>query len=105
LTEDVCANGHPFSIQMPTPEDEAAIVAALADRTNDADKAWYPDGFARAIAAGFPVGQSPRELIEEGRRVARFRAAEDARRKNILRDMLAQHGIEIRSDGTFEGSL
>lgn len=104
-TQDVCAAGHPFAIQMPSPTDEAAIVTALADRANDADKSWYPDGFARAIALGQPTGQSPRELVAEGKQVAKLRTAEQQREQERRRELLTQLGVAVRPDGTFEGSL
>lgn len=105
LAGDVCANGHPFRIEMPPPDVEAQIVAAVADRAEDGDKAWYPQGHPRALLTGRPHGQSPAELRAEGCEVAAFRAAGRDRDRDRIREVLAGLGIEVRPDGTFEGSL
>jgi hypothetical protein len=104
-SEDVCANGHPFRIEMPPPQLEAQIVAVLAERARDADKAWYPKGHAWATLAGFPTGQSPQELAEEGRHVATFRAAEKEREQEHLRELLTGLGIQVHPDGRVEGNI
>jgi hypothetical protein len=103
LTEDVCAAGHPFEIVMPPPELEAQIVAVLAERAADADKSWYPRGHQWAMLNGFPTGQSIDDLVDEGHEVARLRAAQDEARRARLATILADLGIEVRDDGTFEG--
>lgn len=105
LTEDVCANGHPFEIVMPPPELEAQIVAAVADRAEDSDKAWYPRGHQRAALAGLPTGQSVDDLVRENEDVARFRAAQAESRKAQLAGMLTELGIKVRDDGSFEGQI
>jgi hypothetical protein len=103
LTQDVCAAGHPFEIVMPPPELEAQIVAVLSERAAEPDKSWYPRGHQWAMLNGFPTGQSVEDLLAENREVARFRAAQDEARKARLAAILAEHGIEVRPDGTFEG--
>jgi hypothetical protein len=105
LSEDVCAKGHPFEIVMPPPGFEARVTAAVADRVDDADKSWYPQGHTRAALAGLPTGQSVDDLIEENTEVARFRAAQDESRKAQLATILAGLGVKVRDDGTFEGSV
>ncbi len=104
-TEDVCANGHPFQIEMPPPQLEWQIVAELAKRPVDADRGWYPAGHVRAELAGFPTGQSVADLQAETREVEAFRAGQDAARAERLAALLAEHGIEVRPDGTFEGAI
>lgn len=105
LTEDVCAKGHHFAIVMPPPEFEAQVMAAVAGRVEDADKGWYPRGHVRAMLAGLPTGQSIDDLVRENDEVVRFRAAQDEARKARLAAVLADLGIEVRDDGTFEGSV
>lgn len=105
LTEDVCAKGHRFAIEMPPPEFEAQVVAAVADRALDADKSWFPKGHQRAALAGIPVGQSIDDLVRENADVERFRTAEQDARRRRAADILAELGVEVRPDGTFEGSL
>jgi hypothetical protein len=104
-TEDVCAKGHAFQIEMPPEQVEARIVAAVADRQEDGDKAWFPKGHGWAEAAGFPTGQTPAELVEEGKHVATRRAEQAAAKRDRTREILADLGIEVRPDGTFSGSL
>lgn len=105
LTEDVCAAGHGFEIVMPPPEFEAQVMAAVADRAEDADKAWYPKGHVRAALAGLPTGQSIDDLVQENAEVARFRAAQDESRKAQLASVLDELGIKVRDDGSFEGQI
>ncbi|HET6214913.1 MAG TPA: hypothetical protein VFE14_18745, partial [Micromonosporaceae bacterium] len=88
---------------MPPPELEAQIVAVLSERAAEPDKSWYPRGHQWAMLNGFPTGQSVEDLLAENREVARFRAAQDEARKARLAAILAEHGIEVRPDGTFEG--
>lgn len=106
-TEDVCAKGHRYQIDMPPPDLEAQIVAAVAARPEDADKAWYPRGHTRALLAGLPTGQSVDDLIRENEEVARFRADFDRARRARLAELLAEQGIEVmvNDDGTFEGKI
>jgi hypothetical protein len=104
LTEDVCAAGHPFRIEMPPPEIEAQIVAALAAR-EDRDKAWYPRGHPLGVAAGQPTGQSVADLHTENREVTKARTTQRDAERDRLREVLAELGVNVRDDGTFEGSL
>ncbi len=104
-SEDVCAAGHHFRIEMPPPDVEAQIVAAVAQRPNAADRSWYPAGHRRATLQGFPTGQSVAELLAENAEVAEYRAAERAAQDAQLRELLSARGIAIRPDGTLEGSL
>lgn len=105
LTEDVCAKGHRFEIVMPSPEFEARVMAAVAVRVEDADKAWFPRGHVRAALAGIPTGQSVDDLVRENDDVVRFRTALAESRRAQLAAVLADLGIEVRDDGTFEGSV
>jgi hypothetical protein len=103
--EDVCANGHPFAIDMPPPPAEAQLVAAVAERANDADRSWYPTGHPRATLAGLPTGQTVRELIDEGKAVAQFRAAEKESERGRLRELLTGLGMKVGPDGRVEGAI
>lgn len=105
LTEDVCANGHPFEMVMPPEQFEAQVMAVVAERAVDADKAWYPAGHMRAVLAGLPTGQSVDDLARENHEVAQFRAAHDEARKAQLAKALAELGVEIGPDGTFKGRI
>lgn len=105
LTEDRCAKGHGFEIVMPPPEFEARVVAAVAGRTEDADKAWFPHGHVRSALAGLPTGQSIDDLIRENDEVIRFRSARAESRKAQLATILADLGIEVGDDGTFKGQI
>jgi hypothetical protein len=105
LEQDVCAKGHPFDIVMPPAQLEAQIVAAVADRPDDADKAWYPKAHVRAALAGLPTGQSVAELVAENDEVAHYRAAQDVARRDQLAQLLVDHGIEVNDDGTFKGKI
>jgi hypothetical protein len=89
-TEDVCANGHPFLIEMPPPAMEGQLVAAVAERAHDADRSWYPHGHSRATLAGLPTGQTVSDLVAEGKQVAKFRAAEKERERGRLRELLTR---------------
>lgn len=104
-TQDVCAVGHPFAIVMPPPDLEAQIVAAVADRAEEADKSWYPKGHPRATLAGLPTGQTVAELTEEGKQVAAFRAAQKEREQGKLRELLTDLGMQVHPDGRVEGSI
>lgn len=104
-TEDVCARGHHFQMVMPPPQVEAQIVGVLSRRPVDADRSWYPSGHRRALLQGFPTGQSIADLEAENDEVAAYRATLKAEEQDHLREVLGQLGIEVRPDGTFEGSL
>lgn len=105
LTADVCANGHAFDIEMPDETLEAQIVAVLSTRPNEADRGWYPAGHPAGIRAGQPTGQTVAELEAENADVARYHLARRNVERDMLRQMLAQHGITVRPDGTFEGAI
>jgi hypothetical protein len=47
------------------PDNMPAILAALAERTSDKRKNWFPPGHPLAVAGGFPQGQTPDELRAE----------------------------------------
>lgn len=104
-TEDTCARGHHFQIEMPPPALEAQITAVLSERVADEDKAWYPRGHERATLVGLPTGQSVADLRAEGEEVAKLRADEHGHRQERLRQALEEAGIRVRPDGTFEGSV
>jgi hypothetical protein len=102
--EDVCANGHPFTITMPPPAQAAAIVTEMAGRAREQDRSWYPAGHARAEMAGQPTGQTPEELRVETRDIE----AQLARRRAVdeqLEAALAAAGISLDAQGQFEGRL
>lgn len=94
-TEDTCARGHHFEIVMPDEQTERQIVAAVSERPDDADRAWYPAGHARAIIHGLPTGQTVADLHEETRQVAAFRGSENARRRKRLNDVMTELGLEF----------
>lgn len=96
-----CTNGHAFDIEMPDPDVEREIVAALAGRS-EAERMWYPEDHARAREAGLPVGQSPDELRAED---AALRSAGREAAQDDLRAALAGAGIEVGPDGAFSGTL
>lgn len=104
-TEDVCANGHPFTIEMPSVDLEGQIAAVLSERPNEADRAWYPTGHQAALRAGKPHGQSIEELLAENQEVAEFRAAQEERNREELLQALGKLGIEILPDGSFAGRI
>ncbi len=104
-TEDVCANGHPFTIDMPPANVEAQLVAAVAERTVDADRSWYPTGHPRATLLGLPTGQTVRDLIDEGKQVAKFRAEERESERGRLRELLTGLGMKVGPDGRVEGNI
>lgn len=103
--QDLCVQGHPFLIEMPPPALEGQLVAAVADRANDADRSWYPKGHPRATLAGLPTGQTVKDLVDEGKQVAAFRAAENERETGRLRELLTGLGIKVHPDGRVEGSI
>jgi hypothetical protein len=104
-TQDVCANGHPFAIEMPPADLEGQIVTAVSERPNEADQAWYPTGHPAAIRAGQPSGQSVTDLLTENQEVAEYRAAQEARQREELLETLGKLGIEVQPDGSFTGSI
>lgn len=104
-TEDVCANGHHFAIEMPPEQLAAQIVGVLSERPREGDRAWYPQGHPAAARHRQPSGQSVDALIEENRRVAEYRAAEEQANKDLLRETLSGLGIEVRPDGSFSGRI
>jgi hypothetical protein len=111
LSEGVCENGHRFAIDMPDPDTERRIVAALADRP-EALRQWYPAGHVRAAEAGIAVGETVTELQAATADIG-ARLAEDPpppppvppEAQRQLADALAAAGIEIRPDGSFGGRL
>lgn len=105
LESETCANRHTFRVVLPPERLAAQIMAAVGERPNEADRSWYPRDHPRAVLSGQPHGQTVAELVEENEEVAAVRAAEQARKDETLRAVLAQHGIEVRPDGSFEGSL
>lgn len=60
-----CASGHEFRLVVPPDEVRARIEAALAERTSEKRKNWFPKDHPYAVEAGFPHGQSVRDLQEE----------------------------------------
>lgn len=105
LTEDTCARGHHFLIDMPPESAEAQIVAVLSERIEEADRGWYPRGHERAILTGQPTGQSIADLRAENAEVTRFRTQQQESRRERVRRALEEAGIPVRPDGTFEGAI
>lgn len=105
LDQDTCARGHHFGIEMPPDDMEARIVVALSDRVDDADKGWYPEGHVRAMLTGQPTGQTIADLAAENEEVVRFRTAQQEAKRERLKLMLQEAGVQIRPDGTFEGAI
>lgn len=105
LTGDTCDNGHVFKIEMPNEQVEAQIVTAMSEREKDAHKSWFPAGHPRALIGGHPHGQSIADLKRENDEVAHFREQQRNDKKRELRKALAEAGIKVNPDGTFEGVL
>jgi hypothetical protein len=103
--QQVCARGHVMDIELPDERRRARIEAALAGRAMDADRSWYPKGHEWAIMNGFPTGQSIEDLTEESHEVERVRADDRRQYQEELRAALAAAGIEVRADGSFEGTV
>jgi hypothetical protein len=104
-TEDMCAKGHLFRIDMPPPALESQLVAVLSERALESDRSWYPKGHPRATLAGLPTGQSVAELVDEGKQVAQFRAAEERQEQGRLRELLTGLGLQVGPDGRVEGNI
>jgi hypothetical protein len=103
--DQACKGGHSFRIVMPPPADAAAIEAELLRRPHEADQSWFPKGHAFAVLAGLPHGQTLEQLHAETGEVEKFRTAQSQERQDQLVALLAEHGVEVRPDGTFTGSL
>lgn len=58
-----CVIEHVSDLAWPT--DMPAILAALAERTSDKRKNWFPKGHPMARLGNFPAGQTPDELRAE----------------------------------------
>lgn len=90
-TAETCVNGHAFDLQWP--DSIGQVMAALAERTSDKRKNWFPRNHPFAVASGQPHGQSVRELHQEARAgenadaaalaEKRFRVLEQARELDI----------------------
>ena len=59
---DTCP-GHTANLEWP--EQMPAVLAALAERTSDTRKNWFPRGHPLAVLGGYPHGQTPDELRAE----------------------------------------
>jgi hypothetical protein len=101
----VCANGHPFTIVMPPETLEAQIVAAVSERSHEADRSWYPRDHPTAILFGQPHGQTVQDLLDENRVVRKHWDAVASQKDDLLRQLLADRGVTVRADGTLEGNL
>jgi hypothetical protein len=106
MYEQVCAAGHPITIEMPPGQEAARIEVALSERA-DGDKGWYPKGHARAEAQGFPTGQTVAQLTEETREIRATRGdiGPGADEKQHLIEVLGSMGITVGPDGRFEGKI
>jgi hypothetical protein len=102
-TSATCAEGHLFGIVMPTPDEEQAIMAAVAGR-DIAYRQWYPDGHLRAQEASLSTGVTPAELREQTDELTRS-GTEEAERAQRLREALEAAGIVVNPDGTFGGQV
>ncbi len=98
LTEDVCAAGHAFQIDMPPPDLEAQIVAALQRRPLPATHNWFPADHPIAVARGLPHGQSIADL--EAETDAHLAAPDTPPDRPPLEDLLAAYGLTLGADGT-----
>jgi hypothetical protein len=103
-TEDVCANGHAFQIEMPPPQEEARIVAAVAGR-EERDKGWFPKGHGWSTAAGYPTGQTAADLTAETKAVLKARTEERSHRREYVEKTLADLGLTVQPDGTVTGRI
>ncbi len=93
VLNQVCANGHAFTIEMPPPDDEARIFAAVSERLSDRRKNWFPRDHPVALALGQPHGQSVRELREEAQAGEEADAAHVAERRAQLLAQMRQLGV------------
>lgn len=108
-----CAEqGHEFRIDAPPDDLRAQIEAALEDRPPQF-RDWLPNGHPWS-ANGYPTNQTPEQLVEEtGELKARLATAKEAKQADLkeamsdssIRDVLAALGVQVRSDGTFSGSI
>lgn len=104
VLDQVCADGHPFRIVMPPPDQEAAIVAAVAARPEARFKSWLPAGHPWA-EHGYATGQTVKQLADETKAVERHLATRSAEKRESLIATLAEFGMQVRPDGTISGSL
>jgi hypothetical protein len=104
VLDQVCANGHPFRIEMPPPDQEAAIVAAVDARPEARFKSWLPAGHPWA-ELGYATGQTVQQLADETKAVERHLATRSAQKREQLLAALADFGMQVRPDGTISGSL
>jgi hypothetical protein len=58
------------SIQWPSDADE--IIEALSKRPVPGTRNWFPHGHDLAVRFGYPMGQSPKDLIEEQEEMERL---------------------------------
>jgi hypothetical protein len=63
--EQTCANGHRFRIVMPG--NRAEIDKAVAQRTEEGDRTWYPADHPLAVEHDLPRGLSVAQLNKQGR--------------------------------------
>jgi len=92
ILDHVCTGGHRFAVDMPPPEFEAQIVAALSERVSEKRRNWFPRGHPFAVLTGQPHGQTVRELREEAA------AGEEADAQH-LSDRRARILDEVRAAG------
>jgi hypothetical protein len=87
-------NGCPGHVSdLAWPGNMPAILAALAERTSNKRKNWFPPGHPLALAGGYPHGQAPDDLRAET-------AAGEEADAQMVADKRAQLIAQLRELGT-----
>lgn len=84
-----CVNGH--RMQLDWPKNAPQVMATLADRPNQRNRNWFPEGHPLALMTGQPHGQSVAELKAE----AKESAALAADKRQQVADAMAGLGLEF----------
>jgi hypothetical protein len=100
-----CSMGHTSPVVWPgNAASRAAIMKALAKRPNEGDRNWFPAGEPTAVAAGYPVDQTPAQIDSDTAAQEAVEAATDAQKAELLA-LLAKMNIPIADDGTILGKV
>lgn len=101
----MCADGHMSPVQWPgDAKSVTAISDALNVRPDERNRNWYPAGQPVAVAAGYPVDQTPADLDAET--AAHNDAAADLAAKQVqLVGLLGDLGLSLQPDGTITGNV
>jgi len=99
-----CARGHEFDIEAPDEDTRARIEVAIGEDSVHDGRTWYPKGHPAAALYHHPSGQSVSELEEETAELRRIHETEESDR-NRLRKLLADLGVTVDTDGTFNGRI